>query len=115
MGAGLRRRPHTGSGTRTQGDTASRREGLGATQQFGLTRTGAHKKIALLLDKAEAEVNTAKRIKLYKQINVLLADFLPAVPYAHSKPGVAVERRVRGYKPSPVGTESFYGVQVGGQ
>ena len=86
-----------------------------ANPQFGLTRTGAHKKIALLLDKAEAEVNTAKRIKLYKQINVLLADFLPAVPYAHSKPGVAVERRVRGYKPSPVGTESFYGVQVGGQ
>jgi hypothetical protein len=36
--AGRRRRPHAGSGTRTQGDTSSRREGLGATQQFGLTR-----------------------------------------------------------------------------
>jgi peptide/nickel transport system substrate-binding protein len=86
-----------------------------ANPQFGLTRTGAHKKIALLLDKAEAEVNQAKRIKLYKQINKLIADFVPGVPYAHSTPAVAVQRRVHGYKPSPVGTESFYGVTVGGQ
>jgi peptide/nickel transport system substrate-binding protein len=86
-----------------------------ANPQFGLTRTGAHKKIALLLDKAEAEVNPAKRVKLYKQINKLIADFVPGVPYAHSTPAVAVQRRVHGYKPSPVGTESFYGVTVGGQ
>jgi peptide/nickel transport system substrate-binding protein len=86
-----------------------------ANPQFGLTRTGAHKKIALLLDKAEAEVNAAKRIKLYKQINRLIADFVPGVPYAHSTPAVGVEKRVNGYKPSPVGTESFYGVTVGGQ
>jgi peptide/nickel transport system substrate-binding protein len=86
-----------------------------ANPQFGLTRTGAHKKIALLLDKAEAEVNQANRVKLYKQINKLIADFVPGVPYAHSTPAVAVQRRVHGYKPSPVGTESFYGVTVGGQ
>jgi peptide/nickel transport system substrate-binding protein len=86
-----------------------------ANPQFGLTRKGEHQKIALLLDKAEAEINPAKRVKLYKQINRLIAEFVPAVPYAHSRPGVAVERRVTGYKPSPVGTESFYGVQVGGQ
>jgi peptide/nickel transport system substrate-binding protein len=86
-----------------------------ANPQFGLTRTGAHKKIALLLDKAEAEVNPAKRVKLYKQINKLIADFVPGVPYAYSTPAVAVQRRVHGYKPSPVGTESFYGVTVGGQ
>jgi peptide/nickel transport system substrate-binding protein len=86
-----------------------------ANPQFGLTRTGAHKKIALLLDKAESEVNAATRVKLYKQINKLIADFVPGVPYAHSTPAVAVQRRVNGYKPSPVGTESFYGVTVGGQ
>ena len=57
----------------------------------------------------------AKRVKLYKQINKLIADFVPGVPYAHSTPAVAVQRRVHGYKPSPVGTESFYGVTVGGQ
>jgi peptide/nickel transport system substrate-binding protein len=83
--------------------------------QFGLTGRGGHAQIKRLLNQAEATVNTAKRIKLYKQINRLLAEYVPAVPYAHSRPGVGVERRVTGYKASPVGTESFYGVQVGGQ
>jgi peptide/nickel transport system substrate-binding protein len=83
--------------------------------QFGLTGKGAHATIKKLLNQAEATVNPAKRVKLYKQINRLIADFVPAVPYAHSRPGVGVERRVTGYKASPVGTESFYGVQVGGQ
>jgi peptide/nickel transport system substrate-binding protein len=83
--------------------------------QFGLTGKGAHANIKKLLNQAEATVNTATRIKLYKQINKLIAEFVPAVPYAHSRPGVGVERRVTGYKASPVGTESFYGVQVGGQ
>jgi peptide/nickel transport system substrate-binding protein len=83
--------------------------------QFGLTGKGAHATIKKLLNQAEATVNPAKRVKLYKQINKLIADFVPAVPYAHSRPGVGVERRVTGYKASPVGTESFYGVQVGGQ
>jgi peptide/nickel transport system substrate-binding protein len=83
--------------------------------QFGLTGRGAHAKIKKLLNQAEATVNAAKRVKLYKQINKLLADFVPAVPYAHSRPAVGVERRVQGYKASPVGTESFYGVTIGGQ
>ena len=83
--------------------------------QFGLTGRGGHAQIKRLLNQAEATVNTAKRIKLYKQINRLLAEYVPAVPYAHSRPGVGVQRRVTGYKASPVGTESFYGVQVGGQ
>ena len=42
-----------------------------ANPQFGLTRRGAHGVIAKLLDRAEAEVNAAKRVKLYKQINKL--------------------------------------------
>lgn len=86
-----------------------------ANPQFGLTRTGEHKKIALLLDRAESEVSPAKRIKLYKQINKLIAEFVPAVPYAHTTPAVAVERRVAGYIASPVGTERFDPVTVGGQ
>jgi peptide/nickel transport system substrate-binding protein len=86
-----------------------------ANPQFGLTRQGAHGVIAKLLDRAEAEVNQAKRITLYKRINRLIAEFIPGVPYAHSTPGVAVERRVRNYKASPVGTERFYGITIGGQ
>ena len=83
--------------------------------QFGLSGKGVHATIKKLLNQAEATVSTAKRIKLYKQINKLIATYVPAVPYAHSRPGVGVERRVTGYKASPVGTESFYGVTVGGQ
>ena len=86
-----------------------------ANPQFGLTRQGAHGVIAKLLDRAEAETNARKRVTLYKRIAKLVADFVPAVPYAHSTPGVAVQRRVAGYKASPVGTESFYGVTIGGQ
>jgi peptide/nickel transport system substrate-binding protein len=86
-----------------------------ANPQFGLTRRGAHGVIAKLLDRAEAETNARKRVTLYKRIAKLVADFVPAVPYAHSTPGVAVQRRVSGYKASPVGTESFYGVTIGGQ
>ena len=86
-----------------------------ANPQFGLTRQGAHGVIAKLLDRAEAETNQAKRVRLYKRIAKLVSDFVPAVPYAHSRPGVGVQRRVAGYKASPVGTESFYGVSIGGQ
>jgi peptide/nickel transport system substrate-binding protein len=86
-----------------------------ANPQFGLTRQGAHGVIAKLLDRAEAEINQAKRIVLYKRINRLIAEFIPGVPYAHSTPGVAVESRVRNYKASPVGTERFYGITIGGQ
>jgi peptide/nickel transport system substrate-binding protein len=83
--------------------------------QFGLNGRGAHATIKKLLNQAEATVNAKKRVALYKQINRRLADFVPAVPYAHSRPAVGVERRVQGYKASPVGTESFYGVTIGGQ
>jgi peptide/nickel transport system substrate-binding protein len=86
-----------------------------ANPQFGLTRRGEHLRIARLLDQAEGTVATRKRLQLYQEINRLLMEFLPAVPYAHSRPGVGVERRVRNYRASPVGTESFYGVTIGGQ
>jgi peptide/nickel transport system substrate-binding protein len=83
--------------------------------QFGLNGSGGHARIKTLLNQAEATVNARKRVTLYKQINRLLAEFVPAVPYAHSRPAVGVQRRVQGYRASPVGTESFYGVTIGGQ
>ena len=86
-----------------------------ANPQFGLTRRGEHLRIAQLLDRAEATVAVKPRLKLYQEINRLVMEFLPGVPYAHTRPGVGVQRRVSGYKASPVGTESFYGVTIGGQ
>jgi len=34
-------------------------------------------------------------------------DWLPGVPYAHSKPALAFKAGIEGYQPSPVSLESF--------
>jgi peptide/nickel transport system substrate-binding protein len=68
-----------------------------------------------ILAKAEGEKSLAKRIALYKQANILIMKYLPAVPYAHSRPALGFEKTVKGYVPSPVGTDPFEGVSIGGQ
>jgi len=67
-----------------------------------------------ILAKAEAERSLAKRIALYKQANNLIMKYLPAVPYAHSQPALGFEKSVKGYTPSPVGTDPFDPVFVAG-
>ena len=79
--------------------------------QFGFR----NQRIFSLLNRAEAETNQARRTRLYKEANRVIMQFLPAVPYAHSKPALGFQRRVRGYVPSPVGTDPFAGVFFGGQ
>lgn len=68
-----------------------------------------------ILQKAAAEPNFAKRVSLYKQANVMIMKYLPAVPYAHSQPALGFQKRVTGYVASPVGTDSFAPVGLGGQ
>ena len=68
-----------------------------------------------LLDRAETEANQARRTALYQQANRLIAQFLPGVPYAHSRPALGFQRRVLGYVPSPVSLESFAAVRYGGR
>src|SRR5205085_1979236 len=63
--------------------------------------------ICNILAKAAAETNYKKRIKLYQQANILIMKFLPGVPYAHSTPALAFQKKVKGYTPSPVGTDPF--------
>ena len=65
--------------------------------------------------KAEAEKSLTKRIALYKQANILIMKYLPAVPYAHSRPALGFQKTVKGYVASPVGTDPFEGVSYGGQ
>ena|SRR5436190_13881651 len=79
--------------------------------QFGFT----NKAIFSILTRAEGEVNFKKRVKLYQQANIMIMKFLPAVPYAHSRPALGFQRNVHGYVPSPVGTDPFAGVSIGGQ
>jgi peptide/nickel transport system substrate-binding protein len=64
------------------------------------------------LDEAEKETDQAARTKLYEEANDLIMDFVPGVPYAHTKPALAFAKNVKGYKPSPVSLEPFSIVTV---
>ncbi len=68
-----------------------------------------------LLDRGEQETNQAKRALIYKQANRLIAQQVPGVPYAHSVPALGMQKRVRGYFTSPIGTDLFKTVFFGGQ
>jgi peptide/nickel transport system substrate-binding protein len=79
--------------------------------QFGFHNAG----IFSILAKASAETNLKKRIALYQKANIMIMKFLPGVPYAHSQPALGMQKKVKGYVPSPVGTDPFAGVFFGGQ
>ena len=61
----------------------------------------------VLLNKALTETNAAKRKAMYQRANRMIMNFLPGVPYAHTKPALGFQTNVVGYKPSPVTLESF--------
>jgi peptide/nickel transport system substrate-binding protein len=71
-----------------------------------------NEQIFSLLDKAEAETDEAKRVSLYKQANGIIMDFLPGVPYVHTKPALAFQKNVNGYVPNPTSLEYFTNVTV---
>jgi len=80
--------------------------------QFGFSNA----KLTALLDKAEQETNLETRIKLYQQANeMIMRDIVPGVPYAHSVPALGFQKSVNGYIASPIGTDPFATVSVGGQ
>jgi peptide/nickel transport system substrate-binding protein len=68
-----------------------------------------------ILDRAEQETNQAKRVALYKQANRIISQYVPGVPYAHSTPALGFQKRVKGYFTSPIGTDEFDTVSLGGQ
>jgi peptide/nickel transport system substrate-binding protein len=65
-----------------------------------------------LLDRAEVETDEDARIALYQDANRMIADFIPGVPYAHSRPALAFKANITGYVPSPVSLEQFSTVQI---
>jgi len=83
----------------------------GGSPQFGFNNAALNR----LLDRAEQETNQARRIALYKQANRLIMQQLPGVPYAHSRPALGFQKRVQGYYTSPIGTDLFKTVFIGGQ
>jgi peptide/nickel transport system substrate-binding protein len=68
-----------------------------------------------LLDRGETETNLKKRIAIYQAANRRIAQTVPGVPYAHSLPALGMQKRVRGYFTSPIGTDDFVTVSLGGQ
>ena len=78
------------------------------TDQFGFTNA----EITAKLDEAETETDAAKRVTLYEEANRMIMDFLPAVPYAHTKPALAFNANVTGYVTSPVSLEPFSIVEI---
>ena len=67
-----------------------------------------------LLNRAVVETNSNRRKVLYQQANRMIMNFLPGVPYAHTKPALGFQRNVVGYRPSPVSLESFATVRFVG-
>jgi peptide/nickel transport system substrate-binding protein len=59
------------------------------------------------LDAAETETDLDARTQKYEEANKLIMDFLPGVPYVHTKPALAFTANVSGYEPSPVSLECF--------
>jgi peptide/nickel transport system substrate-binding protein len=83
----------------------------GGSPQFGFNNAQLNR----LLDRAEQDTNQARRIALYKQANRLIMQQLPGIPYAHSTPALGMQKRVQGYFTSPIGTDDFNTVFLGGQ
>jgi len=62
---------------------------------------------------AKSETDPAKRTTDYKALNRKIMDFLPGLPYVHTKPNLAFAKNVHGFVPSPVQNEQFSLVNLG--
>jgi dipeptide transport system substrate-binding protein len=65
-----------------------------------------------LITQAKVSSNQATRTKLYMEAQVEFKKQAPWVTLAHSKVFRAMSKRVTGYKMSPLGTDTFYGVDL---
>jgi len=79
------------------------------SQQWGFKNPEIHE----ALDAAEVETDLATRTEMYEEINRMIMEFLPGVPYVHTEPSIAFKPNVQGYVPSPVNNEDFSKVTLG--
>jgi peptide/nickel transport system substrate-binding protein len=80
------------------------------TGQFGFE----NQELFDALDAAEAETDQDARVAAYEEANRMIMEFLPAVPYIHTKPALAFNACIEGYRPSPVSLEPFSIVSMEG-
>ncbi|GIH96410.1 ABC transporter substrate-binding protein [Planobispora siamensis] len=81
-------------------------------QSFSNQWSFKNEEIFKTLSDAEKEPDQAKREALYKQANVLIADFVPGVPYAQSPSFSAAAKNVQGWVPSPVLNDKFASISL---
>jgi peptide/nickel transport system substrate-binding protein len=78
--------------------------GKGATTDLGNWK---NEQLFQLLDRGRATEDKAERIKIYQQVDEILSKEAVRIPIVHSKPLLAKRKTVRGWTPSPLGTEQF--------
>ncbi|SEE29682.1 ABC transporter substrate-binding protein [Jiangella alba] len=66
------------------------------------------------LNEALGMTDQAERETLYQEINQLLYDYIPGVPFVHNQPLLALAGDITGYTPSPVSLEYFKLVDIEG-
>ena len=67
-----------------------------------------------LIQKAKTTADVGERTKLYEQAQVVFKEEAPWVTIAHSVVYEPVRKEVTGYKVSPFGVHTFYGVDIEG-
>jgi peptide/nickel transport system substrate-binding protein len=81
-------------------------------QQAWGTNKVPNQEVVDLLNQAEEETDEAAREGIYQDANRAIMDWLPGVPYAHSRPALAFAANVQGYQPSPTTNELFSTVSI---
>ncbi len=65
-----------------------------------------------LLVEAQRETDQDARAKLYEQAQVIIKEDAPWIPLVHSTPLLAASTKVKGFVPSPTGSEPYADVSV---
>lgn len=60
-----------------------------------------------ILVEAQKEVDQDKRAELYKQAQVIIKEDAPWIPLVHTTPLMAASSNLKGYTPSPTGSEPY--------
>lgn len=66
-----------------------------------------NEKLHTILVAAQKEVDQSKRAELYKEAQVIIKEDAPWIPLVHSVPLLAGKANLKGFVPSPTGTEAY--------
>lgn len=78
--------------------------GPGATADLGGWK---NQQVFKLLDQGRATEDKAERAKIYAQVDEILSKEAVRLPIVHSQPLLAKRKNLRGWTPSPLGSEPF--------